>query len=61
MGRKFFKNLLRQFTRIDMILMALLALVVLWFNLFAGIAAILAVACVFLRTAGCWPGRSGLR
>jgi len=48
MGRKFFNNLIRQLTRIDIALMAVLALVVLWFNLFAGIASIIAVACVVI-------------
>ena len=48
MGRKFFTNIIRQLTRIDMIAMAVLALVVLWFNLAAGIACIIAVACIFI-------------
>ena len=48
MGRKFFVSLIRQLTRIDIVMMALLALVVLWFNLIAGIACIVAVACVVL-------------
>ncbi len=48
MGRKFFSNLIKQLTRIDIIIMAALALVVLWFNLVAGIASIIAVACVVI-------------
>ena len=44
MNRKFLDNLIRQFTRVDLIAMVALCLVILWLNVYAGIAAFLLVA-----------------
>lgn len=47
-GKKFFGDIIRQLSRIDIVIMSLLALLVLWFNLLAGIICIAAVALVAL-------------
>ena len=44
MNGKFLNNLIRSFTRIDMIVMIVLSLVILWLNVYAGIAAFLGIA-----------------
>ena len=44
MNGKFLHNLIRSFTRIDMIVMIVLALIILWLNVYAGIVAFLIVA-----------------
>ena len=44
MNGKFLHNLIRSFTRIDMVVMIALCLVILWLNVYAGIAAFVAVA-----------------
>ena len=44
MNGKFLHNLIRSFTRIDMIVMIVLSLVILWLNVYAGIAAFLGIA-----------------
>ena len=44
MNRKFLHNLIRSFTRIDMIVMILLCLIILWLNVYAGIVAFVVVA-----------------
>ena len=48
MNRKFLHNLIRSFTRIDMIVMVLLCLVILWLNVYAGIFALILVASISL-------------
>ncbi|MBR6969723.1 MAG: hypothetical protein IKH87_03230, partial [Firmicutes bacterium] len=44
MNSKFLHNLIRSFTRIDMIVMILLCLIILWLNVYAGIVAFVVVA-----------------
>ena len=46
MNRKFLHNLVRQFTRLDMIVMVVLCLAILWLNVYAGIGAFLLVGIV---------------
>ncbi len=48
MNRKFLHNLIRSFTRIDMVVMIVLCLIILWLNVYAGIAAFVIVALLSL-------------
>ena len=48
MNRKFLHNLVRQFTRIDMVAMVLLCLVILWLNVYAGIGAFVLIGALSL-------------
>ena len=48
MNRNFLHNLIRNFTRIDMIVMVLLCLVILWLNVYVGIFALIIVASLSL-------------
>ena len=48
MNSKFLHNLIRSFTRVDMIVMIALSLVILWMNVYIGIVALILVAALSL-------------